>query len=154
MLIYNSVASATIKTFDYSGRSERLEHWSFLLFTLLMGLIITVFHQQVTEISAFPLNWIVLLAGTWFALANVSLLVRRMHDIGLSGFYLIMPMMSLIGLIILQDADLSSDFGLSDEVPEWVFPLAKYVAIGTLIGFASLISRAGDREPNVFGSPV
>ena len=78
---------------NFSGRARRKEYWMFALATTLI---------------AIPLNYILPLAvspklallGTFYGLAvlipSIAVGVRRMHDIGKSGWYIIIPIYNLI----------------------------------------------------------
>ncbi|CAN1574424.1 COG3152 Predicted membrane protein [Flavobacteriaceae bacterium] len=78
---------------NFSGRARRKEYWMFALATTLISI---------------PLNYILPLAvspklallGTFYGFAvlipSFAVGVRRMHDIGKSGWYIIIPIYNLI----------------------------------------------------------
>jgi uncharacterized membrane protein YhaH (DUF805 family) len=153
-MIFSSVKEASKDTFVYSGRAERLEHWSFLLFTAICIAIFQVL--GVYEISTiFPLNWVILLVFFWIVLANVSLMVRRLHDHGLSGFWLFLLIVPLFMLLISARALYGSGVSILDtEAAELLFKISQAFLVSLLIAFGSLYVRPGDKKANKYGGPV
>ncbi len=78
---------------DFSGRARRKEYWMFFLFNIIIiyGLIFLAIGLEMPSL--------VTLYGIYtFAVLIPSLAVgvRRMHDAGKSGWYLLIPIYSLI----------------------------------------------------------
>lgn len=85
----------TINYCNFSGRSSRSEYWWFILFNIIVGAAIgIVFSGTFAEI----LSGLETLA---FLLPGIGLGVRRLHDIGKSGWWLLLCFIPLIGQIIL-----------------------------------------------------
>lgn len=83
---------------SFRGRSQRKEYWSFCLFgvlTLLLLLILSgtsLFFISFSSVT-LPSDWFCIfycIAGVG-GLLTYPLLVRRLHDIGLSGWWAIIP---------------------------------------------------------------
>lgn len=97
MLILQALSSALFGIFRYSGRSDRLEQWTFAFFTAAM-----VVGIYLGTDNGFRLRgWILLAtigAGLWLLMAHISLFVRRLHDNDRSGLYMLAPFaaMSLV----------------------------------------------------------
>ena len=73
---------------NFKGRSSRSEYWWGYLFNFLLGL---------------ALNFVPLIGGLLsvaMIIPGVALAIRRMHDIGKSGWYLLMALIPLAGPII------------------------------------------------------
>ena len=71
----------------FEGRAGRSEYWFWYLFTLIVGL----------AIGWIPvLGWIVSLATI---IPSLAVFVRRMHDIGRSGFWFFIGLIPIIGWI-------------------------------------------------------
>ncbi len=66
----------------FSGRANRSEYWYFALFNLLLSLL-------------FPLAAIALL------LPSLAVCVRRLHDIGKSGWSIFIALIPVVGFVIL-----------------------------------------------------
>ena len=75
---------------NFNGRARRKEYWMFFLFNVLISIIINL-------IDASAGNTVV---GTVYSLAmlvpGIAVGVRRMHDVGKSGWYLLIPIYNLI----------------------------------------------------------
>ena len=90
MLFIQALFSAIRRTFWFAGRSDRLEQWTFAFFTaaLVVGLLIAsemgvrFDDREILAIAAVSM---------WLTLAHVSLFVRRLHDNGRSGLWMLVP---------------------------------------------------------------
>ena len=82
---------------DFNGRASRSEYWWFALFTLILSVIIQAFGVISSDVSLY-LSAIVNLA---LFLPGLSLDVRRLHDINKSGWYILLVLIPIVGLIIL-----------------------------------------------------
>lgn len=80
---------------DYRGRSPRSELWNFIINTLLIQLAIHVFAGK--SIVSFIFHIVAMIA-------LAALIVRRFHDIGYSGWYLLaifVPFANFVALFVL-----------------------------------------------------
>ena len=80
---------------DFTGRSRRSEYWYFVLFNALVSLPLTALSLG-AEIEIPSLIWTLITF-----IPSLALSVRRLHDIGKSGWFLLIMFIPLIGLIIL-----------------------------------------------------
>jgi uncharacterized membrane protein YhaH (DUF805 family) len=80
---------------QFNGRASRREYWIFVLFIfltqLVLGIILNVVHLSV-------LGGILSLA---FLIPGLAVGIRRLHDIGKSGWWLLIGLIPVIGAIIL-----------------------------------------------------
>jgi uncharacterized membrane protein YhaH (DUF805 family) len=92
---------------DFRGRSRRREFWwyalvlggSALVFFCAVGVIsLAVFHQEPTSSALAVLEFI---WGLATILPNTAVAVRRLHDTGRSGWWLLLSFVPLIGSIVL-----------------------------------------------------
>lgn len=150
-MIVPAVRDAARHTFVYSHRSERLEHWAFLLFT---AICVAIFYALGTVgwNTVFPVNWLFVLLFCWLVLANVAVAVRRLHDHGVSGFWLFVPLVP-VGTMLFAAKDL---FGngvgfLTEDQALLLFRMSQGALVTALVVFGSLFVRPGDRKPNRFG---
>jgi uncharacterized membrane protein YhaH (DUF805 family) len=79
------------RTFEFSGRAQRAEYWYFLLFSTILYLV-------TLAVPILGLLFLVLL------ITQISLSVRRLHDINMSGWWglLFIPLglpMLIVGFI-------------------------------------------------------
>jgi uncharacterized membrane protein YhaH (DUF805 family) len=84
----------------FSGRAARSEYWYWVLFIFIVGLITSgVDHGIVGGNSQFsPVTSIV---GLALLLPNLGMAVRRLHDLDKSGWFLLLGLIPIIGVIIL-----------------------------------------------------
>ena len=75
---------------DFNGRARRKEYWMFALFNFLISFVIG-FIGGIMEFT---------LLGTIYSLAvfipSIAVAVRRMHDVGKSGWFILIPIYNLI----------------------------------------------------------
>lgn len=78
-------------TFD--GRSRRAEYWLFVLFQILLALVLVLAGAEET----------ILMTAVWLGLIipNCALGVRRLHDIGLSGWFYLLSLIPIVGGIFM-----------------------------------------------------
>ncbi len=86
----NYYASALKKYADFSGRARRCEYWYFFLGNLIISIILLILGNGMrTDILA-----------NIFSLAtfvpSLAVGVRRMHDVGKSGWFILIPIYNLI----------------------------------------------------------
>lgn len=82
---------------DFHGRSRRKEYWMFFLFNLLFSAAIVI----VDDILGFNegFGFLYVLYGLLVFIPSLALTVRRLHDIGKSGWMLLVSLIPLIGSI-------------------------------------------------------
>ncbi len=78
---------------DFNGRARRKEYWMFTLFNMIFvyGIIIIA---AATEIQALMFVYLIYLFGV--LIPSFAVAVRRMHDVGKSGWYVLIPIYSFI----------------------------------------------------------
>lgn len=90
---------------DFKGRATRQQYWMFVLMYVILSLAISVLMivDTFSDALAFlgpvvTLLFIVFLVGTF--IPALSLLVRRLHDIGWSGWWCLLNFIPYIGGLI------------------------------------------------------
>lgn len=86
----------------FSGRARRKEYWYFFLFSLIISIVLAVVDGVTGSFSA---EAGVGLLGGIYALAvlipGLAVSVRRLHDTGRSGWWLLIALIPVIGAIVL-----------------------------------------------------
>ncbi|HEX5775682.1 MAG TPA: DUF805 domain-containing protein, partial [Caulobacteraceae bacterium] len=92
---------------DGNGRARRKEYWSFVLFSSLFfaALILLIMVPAVATADGgeppsalFAVFALLFLAGiVGFAIPSIALLSRRLHDIGMSGWFVLVSFIPYIG---------------------------------------------------------
>lgn len=80
----------------FAGRARRTEYWMFVLFNILImiGLFVAAMAIKSIGIISVLYSIAVLLPG-------LAVSVRRLHDTGRSGWWLLISLIPLIGAIVL-----------------------------------------------------
>ncbi|MDO5017573.1 MAG: DUF805 domain-containing protein [Porphyromonas sp.] len=87
-----------------SGRARRKEYWGFQLFSFLFFLPVNVPYvcAQIGVInSSLTVTTLYFLIAIFFFMPSLAVSVRRLHDIGKSGWWLLIGLIPLIGTLVL-----------------------------------------------------
>jgi uncharacterized membrane protein YhaH (DUF805 family) len=87
---FNHFLRVLRRAFDFNTRSSRAEFWWFTLFQILISVAIII----ILPVLSTLFSLIVLIPG-------IAVAIRRLHDIGKSGWWLLALFIPLIGLIVL-----------------------------------------------------
>jgi len=90
---------------NLGGRAPRAEFWYFHLFGLIVGIVIALLTGGAAlsggaEMGA-GVGIIYLAFYVVFGLLNLSVSIRRLHDIGKSGWWVLLSLIPLVGILIL-----------------------------------------------------
>jgi len=83
----------------FSGRARRSEYWYFVLFNLIASVVLGVL-DAIMQVAG-GVGFLGLLYTLAVLLPTIAVGVRRMHDIGKSGWWLLLPIIPLVGLIVM-----------------------------------------------------
>ena len=95
------------KLFDYRTRAKRQElYWGVFMFQIItyaLNPILFYFYENIFNVetaivASLVIYWIFWL---WYMLANISCTVRRLHDTGLSGYWLVTMFIPIINIYTL-----------------------------------------------------
>ena len=110
---------ATKKYAVFSGRASRSEFWNHVLFLIVLSLIGGVIHPAVSTIVTLGL-----------LLPSICVQVRRLHDIGKSGWFYWIILIPIVGGIVLlvwnckKGTEGENDYG-SDPLANLEDPIEK-----------------------------
>nr|WP_244598285.1 DUF805 domain-containing protein [Pseudohoeflea suaedae] len=82
----------------FSGRARRPEYWWFVLFTFVTSLVFSVLDAMLFGMDVEPLSTIFSLA---ILIPSLAVGARRLHDVGRTGWWLLLGLIPIIGWIIL-----------------------------------------------------
>jgi uncharacterized membrane protein YhaH (DUF805 family) len=83
---------------NFQGRARRSEYWFATLFLTLVSIPVAVISFDAQTMTYGPLYWL------WAAavlLPGISLVVRRLHDTGKSGWFYLLVLIPFVGAIVL-----------------------------------------------------
>lgn len=86
----DAVKRAFAKYATFTGRASRSEYWWFFLFNVIVSVVLTIVFA--------PLSGLYSLATL---IPGVAIGVRRLHDIGRSGWWLLIGLVPLVGVVVL-----------------------------------------------------
>ena len=96
MSFTDAIKSVFSQYAGFSGRARRSEYWYFTLFNFIISTVFSLLGQKIGFFS---------IIGGLFSLAvlipGLAVAVRRLHDIGKSGWFLLFILIPLVGAIIL-----------------------------------------------------
>lgn len=75
---------------DFSGRATRSEYWWFVLAYVIVAVVVSLIH-----------DYVYVLAVLVFLIPMISAGVRRLHDIGKTGWLILLGLIPLVGLVLL-----------------------------------------------------
>jgi uncharacterized membrane protein YhaH (DUF805 family) len=103
---------------DFNGRARRSEYWYFVLFNFISIIV-------VVGISAAVLGKIgsllIIIYYLGIIIPNIAVLVRRLHDVGKSGWFYFVAFIPLVGaiwllIILCTDSDYGpNEYGLNPK---------------------------------------
>ena len=95
MTFSDAVRDGFQKYVVFSGRSSRPAYWWWYLFTFIAYIVAAIIDQI---IGTFVITVILALA---LLLPNLAVTVRRLHDAGHSGWWILIGLLPLIGFIVI-----------------------------------------------------
>jgi len=90
---------------DFSGRTRRKEFWRFTLFNVIIvfALMMIMTNFMASNSSVLSVIGVVLYCGyVWpIIVPSLAICVRRLHDIGISGWWFLIGLIPIVGTILL-----------------------------------------------------
>ena len=87
---------------DFSGRARRKEYWMFVLINMLIFIVLGFVDKAIgftfgdSSVGAFYITYSICVT-----IPSLAVVVRRLHDVGRSGWWYFIALIPLIGAIIL-----------------------------------------------------
>ncbi len=86
----------------FSGRARRSEYWYFVLFTFLLGIVTDIVDVVLgTDYADSNGGLVSTLVSLAVLLPSLAVAVRRLHDVGRSGWWMLLIFAIVIGWIVL-----------------------------------------------------
>ena len=101
MPFMSAMKSGFKNSFSLSGRASRSEYWFWVLGGVIfqMTMVIGSIVLAIVEIPVLP--GLMILAPILLVPGSITLVVRRLHDVGMSGWFWFVVLVPLIGAIYL-----------------------------------------------------
>lgn len=85
---------------DFKGRARRKEFWMFILFYLIFAIVAMILDNVLgIAITGFGYGPLYVLYVSAMLIPSLAVYVRRLHDVGKSGWMLLITLIPLIGTI-------------------------------------------------------
>ncbi len=78
---------------DFNGRARRKEYWMFVLFNVIFGVVVGFIS------GLLGIKWLASIYSLAVLVPSIAVSVRRLHDTGRSGWWLLIGLVPLIGSI-------------------------------------------------------
>lgn len=91
-----AVSTAFSKYATFTGRAGRPEFWWFFLFNLIVTMVVSALDRLI-----FGHELLIFIAALVVVLPYMAVSVRRLHDTGRSGWWLLLGLVPLVGTIVL-----------------------------------------------------
>lgn len=108
---FNYYIDVLKKYATFSGRARRSEYWYFTLFSTIISFALLFLDGGLGTAALNPLYSLVVLVPT------IAAAVRRMHDVGKSGWFILIPIYNLI-LAVTDSEPETNEYGPNPKNPE------------------------------------
>lgn len=101
--IFTSIKNCYKKYFDFKGRETRFEFWCFAFFTIIINFFAWRFNLEFVNYKStifLFLSIVFDLAGLLSLIPFISVSVRRFHDTGKSGWFFLILLIPIVGLVL------------------------------------------------------
>jgi uncharacterized membrane protein YhaH (DUF805 family) len=85
---------------DFNGRARRKEYWMFTLFNLIFMIVTIMLDRSLgMTIAPAPYGYLSIIYILAMIIPGIALAVRRLHDVGKSGWFYFIVLIPIIGSI-------------------------------------------------------
>jgi uncharacterized membrane protein YhaH (DUF805 family) len=85
----------------FSGRARRQEYWMFVLFNMIITVVLVMIEGIADSDSEGSRSTLATLYGLAVLIPSLAVGVRRLHDIGNSGWWMLIGLIPIIWTIVL-----------------------------------------------------
>ena len=160
MFIVNQLLDTLKKSVSFKGRASRFEFWLFFFAVLLLNIIFGVLGVLAAGSTLGTILCIIfLLIDLVLLVPYISVSVRRLHDLGLSGFWLWylnpcgLPVIFVVYLLDLDKACNALIAKIQNTGSVWLGWILTFLfwPAGSTMTLFLLFLYAGKKEENEFG---
>lgn len=102
----------------FSGRSRRKEYWFFVLFYVLISIVLGIIDTVIGTTTAKGFGILGAIYALILLIPSVAVTVRRLHDTGRTGWWVLIGFVPVIGwLVLLVFMFLDSEPGVNKYGP-------------------------------------
>ena len=85
----------------FSGRARRKEYWMFLLINLVVSVALALIDSLIGSVSESGMGLLSSVYSIGVLIPSLALSVRRLHDIGRTGWWVLISIIPVIGVVVL-----------------------------------------------------
>ncbi len=78
---------------DFKGRARRKEYWMFYLINTIISVVLSIVDTSIFGLEGYGINTLYSLG---VLVPSIAAAVRRMHDAGKSGWFILIPIYNII----------------------------------------------------------
>jgi len=97
----NAYLEAMRRSFDFAGRSGRPAYWLYTFTYFIILVVLIILDGVIGTLSADGVGALSGIAMLVHLIPSLSITVRRLHDTGRSGWWLLIGLIPLVGIIVL-----------------------------------------------------
>lgn len=160
------------KMFVWRGRATRMEYWSFYLFSNIISVIISLFSDIAGSAKAYaysekssylysdigamsgPALMLQIAVSLIFVIPGISVTIRRLHDIGRSGIWLLTAPILTIIIFISIVMTIASAATHSSSADFWPAIMMISIVLFIIISITMFVFMVSDSKPgsNKYGA--
>lgn len=80
---------------EFSGRTPRKEYWMFVFYNFIIAIILSII------LGILHVSLLIFVYDLFIIFPSVAISMRRLHDTGHSGWWLLIGLVPLVGAVIL-----------------------------------------------------
>ncbi|MCM0620282.1 DUF805 domain-containing protein [Nocardioides bruguierae] len=86
---------------DFTGRARRSEYWWFYLAVVLVNIVLNILASITGDAGAVLFGIISVIVSLGLIVPVIAVGVRRLHDIGRTGWWLLIGLVPFVGFVVL-----------------------------------------------------
>ncbi|MBQ1550635.1 MAG: DUF805 domain-containing protein [Bacilli bacterium] len=91
--------------FNFKDRTSRKDFWMTVLILVIINVVINLIFPGASETTSNSFNYSLSTVGSIWSLAtfipSLAMTVRRLHDINKSGWWVLLELVPIVGIIVL-----------------------------------------------------
>lgn len=121
MGLIEAVRTCLSQYVTFTGRARRSEYWYWLLAVVVAEIVLSIFDTLIgTAYSSFTGGVITTIFIVAIILPSLAVAIRRLHDTGRTGWWVLLGAIPVVGLIVLlvfyaQDSGPDNEYGPSPK---------------------------------------
>ena len=85
----------------FSGRATRQQYWMFVLFSVIFSFLLGIVDGLFGFVNEIDMGLLSTLFSLAILIPSIAILARRLHDIGRTGWWILLIFIPLIGAIVI-----------------------------------------------------